>query len=234
FPTATLLGTYNTLKLKAVVRELGKVFGLPAREIDQLSVGDYQSGRLDHIAQLVLKYGQLIHRFPGHLSVHASGIVVPEKDIHHFCVTFLPPKGFATTQISMIEAEDVGLYKFDILSQRGLSKIKESLDIIEYNQPDHPPEDIHNIRKFKTDENVNNLLKRGEAIGCFYVESPAMRMLLSKLEVDDYLGLVAASSIIRPGVAKSGMMREYIMRHKDLERRKLSHPILADIMPDTY
>src|SRR5690606_33414022 len=89
FPTATLLGTYNTLKLKAVVRELGKVFGLPAREIDQLSVGDYQSGRLDHIAQLVLKYGQFIHRFPGHLSDHASGIVAPDKAIHHFCGTFL-------------------------------------------------------------------------------------------------------------------------------------------------
>ena len=234
FSTAALLGTYNTLKLKAVVRELGKVFGLPPREIDQISGGDYKSSRLDHIAKLVLKYGKLIHRFPSHLSVHASGIVVPEKHINHFCGTFLPPKGFATTQISMIEAEDVGLYKFDVLSQRGLSKIKDTLDIIAYNQPDNPPEDIHNIGKFKTDVKTNDLLKEGKAIGCFYVESPAMRMLLSKLEVDDYLGLVAASSIIRPGVAKSGMMREYILRHKDRARRKLSHPILADIMPDTY
>jgi DNA polymerase III alpha subunit len=47
-----------------------------------------------------------------------------------------------------------------------------------------------------------------------------MRMLLKKLKVDDYLGLVAASSIIRPGVAESGMMREYLLRHNDPERRK--------------
>jgi DNA polymerase-3 subunit alpha len=72
-------------------------------------------------------------------------------------------------------------------------------------------------------------------MGCFYVESPAMRMLLKKLEVDNYLGLVAASSIIRPGVAKSGMMREYILRHRNPGRDKeKGHPVMLDIMPETY
>jgi DNA polymerase III alpha subunit len=66
------------------------------------------------------------------------------------------------------------------------------------------------------------LLRTGNTVGCFYVESPAMRMLLKKLNVEDYLTLVAASSIIRPGVAESGMMREYILRHNDPERRKLA------------
>ena len=59
-----------------------------------------------------------------------------------------------------------------------------------------------------------------------------MRMLLRKLEVDNYLGLVAASSIIRPGVSKSGMMREYILRHRDparrLPARRRRHPLPAD------
>ncbi len=72
-------------------------------------------------------------------------------------------------------------------------------------------------------------------MGCFYVESPAMRMLLKKLEVDTYLGLVAASSIIRPGVAQSGMMREYILRHRNPGRAKeKGHPVMLDIMPETY
>jgi DNA polymerase III alpha subunit len=73
-----------------------------------------------------------------------------------------------------------------------------------------------------------------KAIGCFYVESPAMRMLLKKLQVDTYLGLVAASSVIRPGVSKSGMMREYILRYRYPERRKDAHPVLLKIMPETY
>jgi len=62
-----------------------------------------------------------------------------------------------------------------------------------------------------------------------------MRMLLKKLEVDTYLGLVAASSIIRPGVAKSGMMREYILRHRNKGRaEEKAHPVMLNIMPETY
>jgi DNA polymerase-3 subunit alpha len=146
----------------------------------------------------------------------------------------MPPKGFPTVQFDMHVAEDVGLYKYDILGQRGLGKIKETLEIIKYNRPEEPEIDIHNAKPFMEDPKVNKLVSQAECLGCFYVESPAMRMLLKKLEVDTYLGLVAASSIIRPGVAKSGMMREYILRHKNPERRKRAHPVLAKIMPETY
>jgi DNA polymerase-3 subunit alpha len=61
-----------------------------------------------------------------------------------------------------------------------------------------------------------------------------MRMLMIKLKVQTYLDLVAASSIIRPGVSQSGMMREYILRHLYPERRKQANPILLAIMPETY
>jgi DNA polymerase-3 subunit alpha len=94
--------------------------------------------------------------------------------------------------------------------------------------------DIHAIEQFKQDPRINELMRTGDTIGCFYVESPAMRMLLKKLGVQDYLTLVAASSIIRPGVSQSGMMREYILRHRDPERRKQAHPAMYAIMPDTY
>ena len=134
----------------------------------------------------------------------------------------------------MVVAEDIGLYKFDILSQRGLGKIKEAVEIVRYNRPEIPPIDIHDIKRFKEDKKIKFLLKNAKAIGCFYVESPAMRMLLKKLQVDNYLGLVAASSVIRPGVSKSGMMREYILRYRHPERRKDAHPILLKIMPETY
>src|SRR5699024_8639666 len=134
----------------------------------------------------------------------------------------------------MVVAEDIGLYKFDILSQRGLGKIQDGVDVVQYNNPDLPPFDIHDIQRFKKDKKIKSMLRNADAIGCFYVESPAMRMLMRKLQVDDYLGLVAASSVIRPGVAKSGMMREYILRYRFPEKRKEAHPILFNIMPETY
>ncbi|CAM1367579.1 DNA-directed DNA polymerase [Tenacibaculum litopenaei] len=234
FPHTALISVYNTFKYRAAIRELGKVFGLPKAEIDKLSQGQYQYEQLDQFSKLVVKYSEYIQGFPNYLGIHAGGILISEQPITNYTATFIPPKGYATTQFDMVVAEDIGLHKFDILSQRGLGKIKDAVIIATQNNPEHPPIDIHDIAGFKKDERIKLLLKNAKAIGCFYVESPAMRMLLKKLQVTDYLGLVAASSVIRPGVAKSGMMRAYILRYRYPEKRGEAHPILRDIMPDTY
>ncbi|WP_035091814.1 DNA polymerase III subunit alpha [Aquimarina macrocephali] len=234
FDNVALLGTYITFHYKGAIRELGKVFGLPKFEIDKLSEGDYDYSSLDQIHKLVVIYSNLIRGIPNYLSIHASGILISESPLHYYSATDLPPKGFPTVQYDMIIAEDLGLYKFDILGQRGLAKIKDAITIIEYNQPELADFDIHDIKRFKKDKKINALIRDAKCLACFYVESPAMRMLLSKLKTDNYLGLVAASSIIRPGVAKSGMMREYILREHDKERRKNSHPIMLDLMSETY
>ena len=227
-----LLATYSTFQYRAIVRELGKVFGLPPYEIDRFAEGIIEAP--DQIYHTILAYAKRMQGFPSHLSIHAGGIIISEQPIHKYTATSLPPKGYPLTHFDMVVAEDVGLYKFDILSQRGLGKIKDGLEVIHCNCPDDPEIDIHNVRQFFEDEKVKDLLRNGKAIGCFYVESPAMRMLLKKLKADNYLGLVAASSIIRPGVAKSGMMREYILRFRYRERRKEAHPVLWDLMEDTY
>ncbi len=229
-----LVGSYNTFQYRSMVRELGKVFGLPAQEIDKLQAAK-SFHNIDEIGQLVLRYSQLIKDIPSHLSVHSSGIVISKEPITAYTATMMPPKGFPTTHFSMLEAEDIGLAKFDILGQRGLSKIKDSLEIITNNNGKQV--DIYNISKFKKDEKVKELLMQGKTIGCFYVESPAMRMLLKKLEADDYLRLVAASSIIRPGVSKSGMMREYILRYRDPARRAAAQKALPELykhLEETY
>lgn len=234
FKHTALLATYNTFKYRAVVRELGKVFGLPKEEIDKLSSGRYNPQQLDSMALLVLKYGDLIKGFPNHLSVHSAGILILDRPVHYYSATDLPPKGFPTVQFDMIIAEDVGVFKFDILGQRGLAKIKDAIAIIAENRPELPPIDITQVERFKVDPKINNLLKSGGAIGAYYVESPAMRGLMQKLQTQDYLGLVAASSIIRPGVSSSGMKNEYIIRHRQPEKRREGHPVLQEIMPETY
>ncbi len=234
FKHTALIAVYNTFKFRASVREIGKVFGLPKEEIDKLSSRQFAEKDLDRLSHLVLVYSKLIKGFPNYLGIHAGGILISERPVQAYTATFLPPKGFSTTMFDMHTAEDVGLYKFDILSQRGLGKIKEAVEIISRNHPDHPEIDIHDIKRFKEDEKIKYLLRNAKAIGCFYVESPAMRMLLKKLQVDNYIGLVAASSVIRPGVAKSGMMREYILRYRNPARRKDAHPVLLEIMPETY
>ncbi len=233
FPNTALMGSFVTFQQRSVIREIGKVLGLPADEIKAIQrTTDHNS--LDQIAKLCLLYSRQIHGLPNHLSVHSSGIVITEKPIQYFGATSMPPKGFPTAHFDMHIAEDAGIYKYDILAQRGLGKIKDAIGVIKQNQPGSPPFDIDDIARFKQDEKIKELLRKGDAIGCFYVESPAMRALMKKLEVDDYTGLVAASSIIRPGVSNSGMMAEYIKRHRSPKARAATHPVLGEILHDTY
>ncbi len=229
-----LLGSYVTFKRRSTIRELGKVFGLPSHEIEQIQHSKNPKGT-DNYAEWILKYSNYIAGLPSNLSVHACGILISEKPIHSYCGTFVPPKNYPTTQFDMNVAEDVGLHKFDILSQRGLGKIHDTLNLLKETRGIEI--DVHNTHLFRADKKVKQMLKHGDTIGCFYVESPAMRMLLTKLKADDYLRLVAASSIIRPGVAQSGMMREYILRFREPERRKKAQqalPELYNILEETY
>lgn len=225
-----LLATYSTFQQDAAIRELGKVFGLPKAEIDSF----FENGneKKDSISRLILQYAKRIIDLPSHLSIHAGGILISEKPITYYTALDNPPKGFPLTQFSMLEAEDLGLYKFDILSQRGLGKIKDAVEIIQCNQNINI--DIHDVKRFKEDEQVSRNLQEANLMGCFYVESPAMRMLLKKLRATTYLDLVAASSIIRPGVAQSGMMREYILRFHDESRRTYIHPLMKELMSETF
>ncbi|MDH5605073.1 MAG: DNA polymerase III subunit alpha, partial [Cyclobacteriaceae bacterium] len=125
--------------------------------------------------------------------------------------------------------------KFDVLRQRGLGHIKDTVEIVRKNRGVEI--DIGRTRDFMKDPAVTALLQQGRAMGCFYVESPATRGLLKKLECSDYITLVAASSIIRPGVARSGMMRTYIERHHAVKHGgtyEALHPLMDELMKETY
>lgn len=230
-----LLATYNSFTYRSLMRELGKVFGLPKGEIDLLATEKKRQGTPDDYTRLIYRYAQYMDGIPNHLSIHAGGVLISEKPVHYYSATSMPPKGYPTVQFDMVHAEDAGLYKYDVLSQRGLGKIKDALTLVQARGKDLDL-DIHATDQFMQDEKINELLSRGDAMGCFYIESPAMRMLLKKLKVSTYLGLVAASSIIRPGVAKSGMMRQYILRsqNKSDDWRKTTPQVMQDLMEETY
>lgn len=233
FENVALLGAFSTFQQRATTHEIAKVVGLPAHEIKAMNQR-HNRVHPDSKARKILEYGNYISGMPSHLTVHSSGIIITENSIHSYGSTILPPKGFPTAHFDMYQAEDAGIHKYDILGQRGLAKIKESITIIRENQPEKADFDVHDIQRFKEDERVREMLMNAKTIGCFYVESPAMRGLLTKLRVTNYTGLVAASSIIRPGVSKSGMMQEYIRRYRKPELRTYVHPLLKEILGETF
>jgi DNA-directed DNA polymerase III PolC len=227
-----LLGTISTFRGKSIVRELGKVHGLPKEEIDSLIDNPSSEANRNEITDIIFSTGLKIADFPNMRSIHAGGILISEEPIASFTALDMPPKGFPTTQWDMYTAEEIGFEKLDILSQRGIGHIKESAEIILRNRS--VDVDVHAIQKFKSDPMIKEYLKTGETKGCFYVESPSMRGLLQKLQCDDYTTLVAASSIIRPGVARSGMMREYIFRFHNPDKFKYLHPVMKEQLEETF
>ncbi len=227
-----LLGTISTFRDRSIVRELGKVYGLPKAEIDHLVQYPDDMMNRSQITEQIMAIGHKIIDFPNQRSIHAGGVLISEEPITAYTALDMPPKGFQTTQWDMYVAEEIGFEKLDILSQRGIGHIKECVDIVLDNQKRKI--DVHDIEAFKKDPKVRAQLKAGETNGCFYVESPAMRGLLKKLRCDNYLSLVAASSIIRPGVAKSGMMREYIWRFHHPDEFRYIHPVMEEQLKETY
>lgn len=227
-----LLGATVTFQRNSLCRELGKVHGLPKVEIDLMERNPQAFAKSSELAQQILALSERLQDFPCQRSIHAGGVLITEEPITDFVALDLPPKGFPTTQFDMYSAEKLGVEKIDVLSQRGIAHIRDAVEMVRQSRGINL--DIHRIECLKNDELVKRQLLKAETNGCFYIESPAMRGLLRKLHCSDYKTLVAASSIVRPGVAKSGMMREYICRFHHPETVDYKHPVLKELLEETY
>ncbi|MDZ4204899.1 MAG: DNA polymerase III subunit alpha [Bacteroidales bacterium] len=227
-----LLGAMSTFKGKSILRELGKVFGLPKSEIDELVEKPPKPEQQGPLIRRLMEVGVQMVDFPNIRSIHAGGVLVSEEPLTCYTALDMPPKAFPTTQWDMYVAEAIGFEKLDILSQRGLGHIDECTKILQQNRGIKV--NVHHVEDFIQNTQVKSQLRNGETIGCFYIESPAMRGLLKKLRCDTYIALVATSSIIRPGVARSGMMKEYIHRFHHPNGFKYIHPVMEEQLKETY
>jgi DNA polymerase-3 subunit alpha/error-prone DNA polymerase len=225
-------GTNVEFKYRSIFREVGKVFGLPKEELDSLALKSIETHDTNKVVQYVQEYGKMLEKFPNQRSMHSCGILISEEPITNYSVLEMPPKGFPIVLFDMHVAEEIGFEKFDILSQRGIGHIDDCKKLVEKNQGISV--DIRNTNLSKNNKEANIFLGQGKTIGCFYIESPAMRGLLRRLKCNEYKTLVAASSIIRPGVAQSGMMKEYIFRHNYPDKFEYFHEVFKEQLGETY
>lgn len=225
-------GTNVEFKYRSIFREVGKAFGLPKEELDILAGRPMDQHDNNSVFRAVHHYGKMLEKYPNQRSMHSCGILISEEPITHYSALEMPPKGFPIVQFDMHTAEAIGLEKFDILSQRGLGTIKDTVDLIREKRG--ITVDIKDTTLSKNEVKCNEFLSIGKTIGCFYIESPAMRGLLRRLKCENYKVLVAASSIIRPGVAQSGMMREYIFRHNNPDKFEYFHEVFEKELGETY
>lgn len=228
-----MISTYQTFAARGAVRELAKAMGVPAAEIGPVTraLPWARAGALDpeklrlhpKTARLpldaepwrsILHHAAELNGFPRHLGVHAGGIVLAPTPLTDH-LPLQPAKkqtergAVVITQWDMDPVEDAGLLKIDLLGNRGLAVIRDAVKQVRSTTGLQIDWARVNPQR---DSRTRDLLERGDTMGCFYIESPSMRSLLMKLRCRDFPALVAASSIIRPGISQSGMMRAYIDR----------------------
>ncbi len=246
----SLISTHVTMGGRNAVREVGKTLGFPPDELKRISRGIRHLPVMEFLKQgperpesrdlpfgepsfrRLLNLAARLEGLPIHFSLHAGGVVVAPGGIHRFTPTQPSSKPIPMTQMEMHAIEAVGLVKIDLLAQRSLGVFADLTSRL--GPTGGLPPFLDDVERLARDPKVDSALRQGSTMGVFYIESPGMRSLLKKLDCSGFLDLTAASSVIRPGVAESGMMQEYIALHRDRSRIAFPHPVLAAVLQETH
>jgi DNA polymerase-3 subunit alpha/error-prone DNA polymerase len=246
---AAMVCNHVAFRPRMAIRETAKVFGLTDREIGQVSrrlpwfwkatgEDDDLLTRLKELPELgridfpepwpeIIRLAQRIIGLPRHVSVHPGGVVITPNPIDEYVPVEPAPKGVPIIQWEKDAAETAGLVKIDLLGNRSLGVIRDAIANVRENGArfdEHrwEPED---------DRATQRTVAAGRTMGCFYIESPATRLLQQKSGVGDFEHTVIHSSIIRP--AANTFIREYIRRLRGGPWQPI-HPLLTDVLDETY
>jgi len=245
---AAMIANHVCFRARASLREIAKVHGLPDGEIGAVtrrlrslwywhrgSLEDllnnhpmFRDAPLDQPWPAIIRLAQQLEGRPRNLSVHCGGVVVTPGRIDDHAPCQLAAKGVPIVQWEKDQAEDAGLVKIDILGNRSLAVIRDALAAVNAQYGlDLRYESLNPL----DDPATIDLLARGDSIGVFYVESPAMRQLQQKTGKGDYEHLVIHSSLIRPAANK--FTSEYIARLHGKPYQPL-HPVLGELLRQTH
>jgi len=246
---AAMVANHVLFQPRMAIREVAKVFGLTDGEIGRVTrrlpmfwraaAADadlHQEIAVRPEARAlefpdpwpdILEHAQRILGTPRYLSVHSGGVVITPEPIDTYVPIQQAPKGVPIIQWEKDATENAGLVKIDLLGNRSLGVIRDAVINLgnngrTFDESRWEPED-----DFSTQEAV----AQGRTMGCFYIESPAMRLLQKKAGVGDFEHLVIHSSIIRP--AANDCIQEYLRRLHGGDWEPI-HPLLADTLDETF
>jgi len=243
-----MICTHDTLQARGAFREAAKALGIPADTVNKYSrrIPHFAAGSLHDVLagsvegrglpleerrfREILDMSDRIRDYPRHLGIHCGGIVISPGKLTDYLPLEEATKGIVVTQFEMHSVEDMGLVKIDLLGQRALTEIKETVDWVKKTRGVRI--DVDKIPD--NDEKTAELLRNGRTLGCFQIESPGMRNLLQMLKTDSVDKTIAAHSLIRPGPAGSGMKEAFIRRAAGIEAVTFLHPKLKELLGDTY
>lgn len=240
--------TFGKMQAKAVIRDVGRVMGLPYTEVDRVAklIPNQLNITLEHALKQEPRLEELIRNDPKfqslfsiaksleglsrHASTHAAGVVIANKPLMEYLPLYRGQDGELMTQYPMKEVDAIGLVKFDFLGLKTLTVVNRTIQLIEKN---------HGIKIELSqipldDPKVFSLLSSGSTLGIFQLESSGMKDLLVKLKPENFKEIIALVALYRPGPLRSGMVDEYIKRKNGQEIISYETKELEDILKDTY
>lgn len=240
--------TFGTMAARGAIRDVGRVLGLPYKEVDKIAklvppgpkvtIEDALSespelARLvkgdPQVARLV-EAARRIEGLPRHASQHAAGVIVAPAPLTEFTPLQRMSDGSVVTQYSMKPLEKLGLLKVDFLGLRTLTMVSDVVENVKKSRGisidiDEIPLD---------DEKTYELLQSGDTTGVFQLESEGMRRLLQRLKPNCFEDLIAVLALYRPGPLGSGMVDDYIQRKHGVSPVIYPHPKLEGVLKETY
>ncbi|MHC1692623.1 MAG: DNA polymerase III subunit alpha [Sphaerochaetaceae bacterium] len=225
------VANHNMFRPRSAVRETAKAYGLPDGEITRMEHHLFNTGDVQKIAdplwREILTVASSITGLPRGMSMHCGGMVITPRPICSYAPIGKSADGFPLLAWEKEGTEAAGLVKIDLLGNRSLAVIRDALENL---KEEGTPIDPLWWRPAE-DQSTIDALARGDSLGVFYIESPAMRQLQKKTGKGDFDHIVIHSSIIRPAANK--YITEYVRRLKGGAWNPL-HPRLAYILDETY
>ena len=237
------------LQPRSSIREVSKVYGLAEEEIKAITkrIGYYSRRAelvkwvrndrrfknldLDDTLMEILKYSEKVMGAFRVSSVHPGGVIIVPDEIRKYVPVLTAPKGVQIVEWEKDQIEDSGLLKIDILGNRSLAVVRDTLKQVGLYRNEYM--DYHKIQPVG-DLRTEDLMKTGRTMGVFYIESPATRQLLAKAGKVDFEHVVIYSSIIRPAANRyTNLMLDRIhgqswkLLHQDLECLAESYGIMV-------
>jgi error-prone DNA polymerase len=195
---------------RASIRETTRVMALDREEADRMCAM-WQNGEQEQLPRPVASAAGRLLGIPRYLGTHPGGLVISPGALTDHVHYRRSPLGRPVIAWEKDGAEDMGLIKIDFLGNRSLGVLRDAIALVNPLLLRRGKEPL-TWETFSPigDPEVEEMIRKGDTLGVFYVESPATRQLLQKMDVGDYTHLVAASSIIRP--AANRQAEEYVRR----------------------
>ncbi len=243
--------TFGSLKTKAVLRDVGRVLEIPFGKVDNLCklipfdpsnpTNPYSlqeaidneprlksAQKVDEEVEQLFRISSKLEGLYKNASTHAAGVVIGDKSLTEILPLYKDPKSsLPATQYDMKSTELSGLVKFDFLGLKTLSIIDMATSILKESSPNFTLDQIS-----LEDEKVYNLISSGATVGIFQLEGAGVTDVLKKLRPDHFEDLIAVLALYRPGPMDN--IPSFIRRKHKKEEIEVLHPLLSDILKETY